>query len=263
MPFLTEARIAAGIVLAREHVGVGHARHRDVGIGLAAAVAGRLHAHQPGVLAVLHVADEDAVLDQRRRVGRRALVVDGERAAAERDGAVIDDGHAGRGDALAHQAGEGAFLLAVEVALEAVADRLVEEDARPARAEHHVEGPGGRRHRREIDQRLAERLVDGGVPHVLGDEALEALAAAHAMRAGLLAVAVADDHRDVDPHQRADVAHQRAVGAQNLDRLRTSRRARRSPGGRARPCRGRRHRSSRAASPSSAKLGPSSGFSSP
>ena len=102
---------------------------------------------------------------------RRALVVDGERAAAVGDGAVVDDGDAGRGDALAHQAGEGALLLAVEVALEPVADRLVQQDARPAGAEHDVEGAGRRRHRVEIDQRLAQRLVDGALPHVLGDEA--------------------------------------------------------------------------------------------
>ena len=131
-----------------------------MGIGLAAAVAGRLHAHQAGVLPVLHVADEDAVLDQRRDAGGRALVVDGERAAAERDRAVVDHGDAGGGDALAHQAGEGALLLAVEVALEAVADRLVEEDARPAGAEHHVEGAGRGGDGGEVDQRLAERLVD-------------------------------------------------------------------------------------------------------
>ena len=70
-----------GIALARQHVGVGHARHRHMGIALAAAVAGRLHVHQPGVLAVLHVADQDAVLDQHGAVGRRALVVDRQRAA--------------------------------------------------------------------------------------------------------------------------------------------------------------------------------------
>jgi hypothetical protein len=65
-----------GIAMARQHVGVRHARHRHMRITLAAAIAGRLHVHQPGILAVLHVADEDAVLDQHRTVGRRALVID-------------------------------------------------------------------------------------------------------------------------------------------------------------------------------------------
>ena len=177
------------------------------------------HAHQAGVLPVLHVADQDAVLDQRGRLGGRALVVDGERAAPVGDGAVVDHGDAGRGDALAHEAGEGALALAVEIALEPVADRLVQQDARPAGAEHHVEGARRRRHGVEVDQRLAQRLVDGELPLVGGDERAEALAPAHAVGAGLLPVAVADDHRDVDPHHRPHVAHEGAVGAQDLDLL--------------------------------------------
>ena len=124
------------------------------------------HAHQPRVLAVLHVADQDAVLDQHGAVGRRALVVDRERAAPRRDGAVVDHGDALGGDPLAHQAGEGRGLLAVEVAFEPVADRLVQHHARPAGAEHHVHLAGRRRHRFEIDQRLAHRLVDRGLPGV-------------------------------------------------------------------------------------------------
>src|SRR5215212_8490490 len=65
-----------GVALPGEHVGVGHAWHRHVRIALATAVAGRFHVHQPGVLAILHVADEDTVLDQDSAVGRRALIVD-------------------------------------------------------------------------------------------------------------------------------------------------------------------------------------------
>ncbi len=70
------------------------------------------------------------------------------------------------GDALAHQAGEGRGLLAVEVAFEPVADRLVQHHARPAGAEHDVHLAGRRRHRVEIDQRLAHRLVDRVLPLV-------------------------------------------------------------------------------------------------
>ena len=61
---------------------------------------------------------------------------------------------------LAHQAGEGRGLLAVEVAFQAVADRLVQHHAGPAGSEHHVHLAGRRGHRSEIDQRLAQRLVD-------------------------------------------------------------------------------------------------------
>ena len=63
-------------------------------IGFAAAVAGGLDAHQPGIEPVLHVALEDAVLDQRGALGGSALIVDVERAAPVRNGAVVDDRHA-------------------------------------------------------------------------------------------------------------------------------------------------------------------------
>src|SRR5262249_51697664 len=53
----------AGVAIAGEHISVGHARHRHVGIALTAAVAGRLHSHESRVLSVLHVSDESAVLD--------------------------------------------------------------------------------------------------------------------------------------------------------------------------------------------------------
>ena len=105
------------------------------------------HVHQPRVLAVLHVADQDAVLDQHGAVGRRALVVDRERAAAALDGAVVDHGDALGRHLLAHQAGKGRRPLAVEVAFEAVADRLVQHDAGPAGAEHDVHLAGRRRNR--------------------------------------------------------------------------------------------------------------------
>src|SRR3546814_8614768 len=47
------------VAVAGQHVGVGHARHRAVGEGFAPAVAGRPHAHQAGVHAVLHEACQD------------------------------------------------------------------------------------------------------------------------------------------------------------------------------------------------------------
>src|SRR3546814_20645536 len=89
---------------------------------------------------------------------RGALVVDVERAATARQGAVFDDGDAGRGDALADAAGVGGCALAVEVALQAVADRFVQQYARPAAAQHHRHRAGGRLDRFQVHQSLAHRL---------------------------------------------------------------------------------------------------------
>ena len=62
MPFLTEPMMSSGRVFARGHVGVGHARHRFVGVGIRAGRCRLLPC--PSVarfLAVLHVADQLSV----------------------------------------------------------------------------------------------------------------------------------------------------------------------------------------------------------
>ena len=79
--------------------------------------------------------------------------------------------------------------------------------------------PAGAGTASQIDQRLAQRLVGGVLPAVLGQEFAETLAPAHAVGAAFLAVAVADDDRDVHAHQRTDVAHDLPVGAHDLDML--------------------------------------------
>ena len=74
-----------------EHVGVGHARHGNVLVALAAAVAGVGDAHQPRRKLVAEIALQDAVLDQHGFLRGLAFVVDVERAAAPGHGAVVDD----------------------------------------------------------------------------------------------------------------------------------------------------------------------------
>ncbi len=188
-------------------------------VRLAPPVTGRGHAHEARVEAVLHVALEDAVLDEDGARCRCAFVVDGERAAAVGKRAVIDDGDAGRGDALAEKTGKGGGLLAVEIALEAVADRFVQKNTGPAGPEHHVHLAGRGGHRFEIDQCLTQRLVDLGLPVRGVDIEVVAGAAADAEGTALLPVAVARDNGDVETDERADVAERGTVGADDLDRL--------------------------------------------
>jgi hypothetical protein len=142
------------------------------------------HAHQAGAHPVVHVADQDAVLDQDGAFGGRALVVDGQRAATAGERAVVEHGDALGGHPLADAAGEGADALAVEVAFQAVADGLVQQHAVPARAQHHVHLAGGAGHGVEVDQRHAQGLVDLALPLVGADPGREAGAAAGPGRAG-------------------------------------------------------------------------------
>jgi hypothetical protein len=96
-----------------------------------------------------------------RALRRIAFVVDGQRTATVGKGAVVDDGDALRGHPAADAAGEGRTALAVEIAFQAVTDRLVQQDAGPARAEddrHRARpAPGGRRDWSPPDARLRAR----------------------------------------------------------------------------------------------------------
>src|SRR3546814_7675334 len=112
------------------------------------------------------------------------------------------------------RSGRGA--LAVEVAFQAVTDRLVQQDARPAGAEHDLHLAGRRRHRFEIDGRLAQSLVDTGSPRLRREIGGIAGAAAGAVAARLHAVALADDDGDVEPHQGAGLGDTIAVRADDL-----------------------------------------------
>src|SRR5690606_28776676 len=49
-----------GRLATAEHVGVRHARHGLMRVGFPAPISGRLHAHEPGVQTVLHVAYQPA-----------------------------------------------------------------------------------------------------------------------------------------------------------------------------------------------------------
>jgi hypothetical protein len=126
-----------------------------LGEAFATAVAGRLHAHQPGVEPVLEIAFEDAILDQHVARRRRAFIVDGQRSAALVHGAIVDHRHARRRHPLADSSGESRGALAVEIALEPVADRFVQQHPGPAgAADHrHFAGRGGDCF--QVDQGLA------------------------------------------------------------------------------------------------------------
>jgi hypothetical protein len=135
------------------------------------------------------------------------------------EGAVVDHGDPGRGDPFAHQAREGRGLLAVEVALQAVADRLVQQDAGPAGPEHDLHFAGRCVDRVQIDQRHTQGLVDRRPPVVGRHDLGVGDAPAAAVAAALHALALANHDRDVEPHQRPDVGHTLAAGAQDLERL--------------------------------------------
>jgi hypothetical protein len=156
---LTRAQNVFGRVVAGQHVGVGHARHGDVTDSSRGGRAGVGRAHQPRGELVGEVAAQHAAFDQHRLLRRRAFVVHVERAAAAGDGAVVHHGDLGAGHRLADQPGKGRGLLAVEVGFEAVAHRLMQQDSRPAGAEHHFHLAGRSGHGAELQNRSARGLA--------------------------------------------------------------------------------------------------------
>ena len=96
-----------------------------------------------------------------------------------------------------------------------MAHRFVQQHARPAGAQHHGHRPGGRVHRFQVDQRLAQ----GFARELLGLAAVEkfrvGVAPAEPSIARFAAAVLLHDHLDVHAHQRTYVRGQHAVAARD------------------------------------------------
>ena len=161
------------------------------------------------------------------RCARVALVVDVDRAARVVDGAVVDDRAQRRRDPLADLAGVVRGLLAVEVGLQAVADRLVQQDPRVAGAQHHLHRAGRRVDGVEHGDRQARRLAPvllGALPGAR--EVLHAEAPARRPSGRPAACpALLGDGADAEAHHRLAVARQVPVGGDDQDLALAPRRA--------------------------------------
>src|SRR5204863_3110778 len=133
-------------------------------------------------------------------------VVDVERAAARRQRAVVDDRAELRGDLLADAVAERRDLFAVEIPLEAVADRLVEQDAGPAGAQDHVHRPRRGVLRFEIEDRLPHRLAREALVIIFIDKKVERDPSAAAVAPNLAIAALLGDAGDVQSRERLDMA---------------------------------------------------------
>ena len=131
---------------------------------LAAAIAGGLNPHQAGVLPVLHVAAKDAILDQHIAARLRAFIIYGDRPTPVLHGAVIDDGHPPSGNLFADAAAEDRSALAVKIAFQPMANRLMKHHARPAGAKNNLHLAGRGRDRGKVQRCDAQGLADLGLP---------------------------------------------------------------------------------------------------
>ena len=204
---------------AAQHHRVCHARHGAMRIALAAAIASGGHAHQPGILPILQESNQDAVFNQRGAPAWRAFIIHGQAAAPIGHCAIIHHVHAGGGDALAKQAGEGGCLFAIVIAFQPMADRFMQQNAGPAWAEHHFHFSRGCGHAAKVHQRLAQRLIHAALPGIATQHTLIGKAPAGAEAAGLTPIAFRHHDRDIEAHERAQISEALPIRAQNLHRL--------------------------------------------
>src|SRR5690606_5887765 len=112
---------------------------------------------------------------------------------------------------LAHPPAVGRAALAVEVALQAMADGFVQQHSRPARAHHHRHAAGGCGDGIEVDDSLAYRLAGVGHGPFLGLEEAVVGTPATTEAAAFAAPVVLDDDTHVQTHQRTDIPGPGAV----------------------------------------------------
>ena len=98
-----------------------------------------------------------------------------------------------------------------------MADGFVEQNAGPARAHHDRHFAGRRGDRIEIDQSLAQRLVDRAVPLRFLEQPAVKIAAAKPVIADLAPAVLLGDDLDAEADQRANVAGDEAVAADDVD----------------------------------------------
>jgi len=190
-----------------------------MGIGFAATVASRRHLHQSGIQLILQIALEHSPFDQGRALSRRTLVVHVQRSASIRQGAIIHHGTQRRGHPLTDPTAEGRSPLAVEIALQAVADRLMQQNARPARPQYHGHGTGRRGYRVQVDQRQPHRFSRVFQRAILVEEPTVGDPAAAAAGPLFATPLLFDDHRHIQTHQRSHIASQDAIATRHQDRI--------------------------------------------
>ena len=188
-------------------------------IALAAAIAGGGHTHQPGILAVLQEPNQDAIFNQRGAPAWRAFIIHRQAATPIRHCAIIHHVHAGGGDALAKQPGEGGCLFAVVIAFQPMADRFMQQNAGPAGAEHHFHLSGGGGHAAKVHQSLAQGFIHAALPGFSTQHPFIGKAPAGAEAAGLPPITLGHYDRDIEPHERAQISEALPIRAQDLHRL--------------------------------------------
>src|SRR5215472_1631537 len=165
-------------IVAGQHVSVGHARHGDVLIALATAVACVRHAHEFGGELVTQIALQDSFFDQHGVLCGRTFVIDVDGAASRRQRAIVYDRALLRGHTLADESAEGGGAFAIEVGFQTMPDGFVEKNAGPTRPQDNFHLTRRGFARVELNERLPGCLLGEILGRPLGLKIIDAHAPA-------------------------------------------------------------------------------------
>ncbi len=122
-----------------------------------------------------------------------------------REGAVVDDRAFRSRHALTDTVGKRRSALAIEISLQTMADRLVQQDPGPTRSQHHCHRTRGRGYRFEIDQPLTNRFASELERLVARHQIRQRVTATHTGVALLTTAVLLNEHRNIEAHQRAHI----------------------------------------------------------
>ena len=208
-----------GAVRAILHEGVCHSWHRRMLMRLTTPVAGRLDTHEPCVLAVLHIAAKDPVLDQHIAARLGSLIVDRDRPTTVLHRAVIDNRDALGRDLFANTPAEDRGPLAVEIALKPMPHGLVKHDAGPTRTKRDFHFAGRRRDGIQVQGGDAKRLSHLRLPDLGRHVIVEHDTATGAGGSRFHAPVTRHNNGYVEPHKRPDIGRPVPIRADDLHGL--------------------------------------------
>ena len=98
-----------------------------------------------------------------------------------------------------------------------MANRLVQEDARPAGSEHHSHVAGRRRNRVKVDQGGAHGLAGNAPGPIILKQFNQVIAATATTAAGFAASVLFNDDLNIEAHQRSHIGGEGSVGSSDKD----------------------------------------------
>ena len=207
------------VIRAIFHKGIGHSRHRQMGIGFAPAIACGRYPHQAGILPVLHIAFQDAILYQDIAGRRCAFIINGDGTAPVCHGAIIHNSYPFCGDLLANAAGKNRCTLAVKIPFQPMSDGFMQHHPRPARTQHDFHLACRGRDRIKVQQGNPQGFLHFCLPECIIQITGEHKSPACPAGAGFHTAILFNHNGHIQPHKRANIGIAGMIGADNLYRL--------------------------------------------